>query len=512
MQNQRYKNPIISGYHPDPSICRVGDDYYIVNSTFEYFPGVPVYHSKNLVNWELLGHCLTSREQVMLDKCRVSGGIFAPTLRWHDGWFFMTTTNTSYGGNFIVHSREPQKGWSGPAWVDQGGIDPSLLFDDDGKVYYTTAGSDETGRSCILISEVDPFTGKRLTECKVLSYGCGGRYPEGPHLYKINGKYYLMLAEGGTEYGHMETMQRADSPYGPYEPCPHNPILSHKEDQREEIYCTGHADLTEDANGNWWLVCLATRPCGGKNNRVLMHNLGRETFLSPVIWDENGWPVVGDHGLIDLEMEGPLPGPAKPVCRSFYENFSGTEASLRYNYLRNPKLENYLWSPKDRTLVLKGTEVTLNEQDTPTWIGVRQKDFDTVTTMKLRPLGETQGMRLGLTAYYNKDYHYEIYLTRELEQWKIGLAKHVHDIFAVTEQTQVELPKDGNLWLRVESDREKYTFLYSTDGETYRKLGTGLAVGLCTEGTRTMTFTGTYLAMFAERADAEVCGFDVEVF
>ena len=200
MQNQLYHNPIISGYNPDPSICRVGDDYYIVNSSFEYFPGVPVYHSKNLVNWELLGHCLTTEQQLPLEKCRVSGGIFAPTLRYHDGWFFMTTTNVSSGGNFIIHSREPDKGWSAPVWVDQGGIDPSLLFDDDGKVYYTTAGADEKGRSCILISELDPFTGEKFTESRILSYGCGGRYPEGPHLYKINGKYYLMLAEGGTEY------------------------------------------------------------------------------------------------------------------------------------------------------------------------------------------------------------------------------------------------------------------------------------------------------------------------
>lgn len=511
MQKQSYHNPIISGYHPDPSICRVGDDYYIVNSSFEYFPGVPVYHSRNLVNWELTGHCLTTPRQLPLEKCRVSGGIFAPTLRYHDGWFFMTTTNVTGGGNFIVSSREADQGWSDPVWIDQGGIDPSLLFDDDGKVYYTTAAADEEGRSCILICELDPFTGEKFTESRILSYGCGGRNPEGPHLYKIHGKYYLMLAEGGTEYGHMETIQRSDSPWGPYEPCPHNPILSHREDCRGEIYCTGHGDLLEDANGNWWMVCLAIRPCGGKNNRVMMHNLGRETFLAPVVWDEDGWPVVGDHGRIALEMEGPLPGRAEPVCRDFREEFSGATFSVHYNFLRNPRMENYVCLPEKKKLVLKGTEITLNEQDTPTWLGVRQKDFDTVTTIKLRPAGRVQGMRVGLTAYYNNDYHYEIYLTRELDQWKICLAKHVHDIFAVTEQTEAELPEDGTLWLRIATNRETYTFLFSTDGETYRKLGTGLAVGLCTEGTRTMTFTGTYLAMFAELAAMEVSLFEVKV-
>ena len=309
----------------------------------------------------------------------------------------------------------------------------------------------------------------------------------------------------------METMQRAENPYGPYESCPHNPILSHKEDLREQIYCTGHADLLEDANGNWWLVCLATRPCGGKNNRVMMHNLGRETFLSPVVWDADGWPVVGDHGLIDLEMEGPLPGKVEPVCRDFREDFSGDRFSVHYNFLRNPKMENYVRMPGEKKLVLKGTEITLNDQDSPTWLGVRQKDFDTMTTLKLRPVGQTQGMRVGLTAYYNNDYHYEIYLTRQLNKWKICLAKHVHDIFAVTEQTETELSEGENLWLRIVTDRETYTFLYSTDGETYCRLGTGLAAGLCTEGTHTMTFTGTYLAMFAELEDVEVSRFEIKV-
>lgn len=510
MQNQNYQNPVISGYNPDPSICRVGDDYYIVNSTFEYFPGVPVYHSKNLVNWEVIGHCLTKDSQLPLEKCRPSGGIFAPTIRWHDGWFFMTTTNVTGGGNFIVHTKDPAGEWSEPVWVDQGGIDPSLLFDEDGKVYYTTAGNDKNGKSCILICELDPFTGEKFTESRVLSYGCGGRYPEGPHLYKIGGTYYLMLAEGGTEYGHMETLQRSDSPYGPFEPCPHNPILSHKDDMRGEISCTGHADLLEDANGNWWMVCLATRCCG-KKAPVMQHNLGRETYLSPVVWGEDGWPVVGDQGKISLSMEGPLPGEAQPVCRDFADDFSKEDFPLPYNFLRNPDRSKYVRVPDERKMVLEGTKITLNEQDTPTWVGVRQKEFDTEATLKLRPLERVEGMRLGLSAYYNNDYHYEIYLTRESGLWKVGLAKHVHDIFAVTASVETELSGEGEIWFRIVSDRDSYTFLFSTDGEHYRKLGTGLAVGLCTEGTRTMTFTGTYLAMFAELAKAEIREFQVRV-
>lgn len=230
-----------------------------------------------------------------------------------------------------------------------------------------------------------------------------------------------------------------------------------------------------------------------------------------MVWTEDGWPVVGDHGLIDLEMEGPLPGKAEPVCRDFTEDFSGDAFSTHYNFLRNPDRKNYVRMPEEKKLLLKGTQITLNDQDSPTWVGVRQKGFDTITTLRLRPLGQVQGMRVGLSAYYNHDYHYEIYLTRELDRWKVCLAKHVHDIFAVTSQMETELSADGSLWLRIVTDRENYTFLFSTDGENYVKLGTGLTVGLCTESTRTMTFTGTYLAMFAERADVEVSGFEIKV-
>ncbi|MCI2049917.1 MAG: glycoside hydrolase family 43 protein [Lachnospiraceae bacterium] len=504
----KYRNPIISGYNPDPSICRTGNDFYIVNSSFEYFPGVPVYHSRNLVNWELCGYCLTREEQLRLKGCKPSGGIYAPTLRYHDGWYFMTTTNTSDKGNFIIHSRKPESGWSDPAWVDQGGIDPSLFFDDDGRVYFTSTGTDDEGKTAIVMCEVDPFTGEKKSESRAVSTGCGGKFPEGPHLYKIRGRYYLMLAEGGTEFGHMETIQRADRPYGPFVPCPHNPILSHKDDMRGEICCTGHADLTEDAAGNWWMVCLGVRPCGAKE-RLMQHNLGRETFLAPVVWDGDGWPVVGDRGLISLDEEGPLPGIPDPVNRDFRDDFSGSSLSLHYNFLRNPEVQNYVCDAAGKRLILTGTDVTLNEPASPTWIGVRQKDFETVTTVKMTVLRERENMRAGLTAYYNDSYHYEIFLTREGGRSAICLAKHVHDIYAVTARVEADLPEGAPVWFRIVSDRDRYAFSFSTDGSSFTVLGTGLAVGLCTEGTRTMTFTGTYLAMFCERGKAAFENFSV---
>lgn len=506
----KYNNPILSGYHPDPSICRVGEDYYLVTSTFEFFPGVPMYHSKNLVNWEMEGYCLTSDTQLPLEKCSPSGGIYAPTIRYHKGTFFMITTNVSDKGNFIVHTRNPKEGWSEPAWVDQGGIDPSLLFDDDGKVYFTSTGMDESGKSCIMQCEVDPYTGNRKTESVIITHGCGGRYAEGPHLYKWFGRYYLMLAEGGTEYGHMETMMRSDNPYGPFEPCPHNPILTHRDDMRDEIYCTGHADIIEDHNGNWWLVCLAVRPCCSDSSRVMMHNLGRETFLAPVTWTEDGWPIVGNHGLISPVMDGPLPGEKPyPVDVNFSDCFDTQEFPLRYNYLRNPHRENYIRIPQEKRMILKGTNITLDEQDSPTWIGIRQKDFVTTATVKVSMVEQVQGARAGLSAYYCDSNHYEIYVTRNQDTWKLCVAKHIHDLAAVTSCLEIQSAK--NVFLRIHSDPTYYRFSYSLDGEHFTEIGSGLVVGLCTENTRVMTFTGTYLAMFTENADASFEDFHVEV-
>ena len=204
-----FRNPIIPGFYPDPSVCRVGEDYYLVTSTFEFFPGVPVFHSRDLVHWEQIGHALTRTSQLPLREAPPSGGIYAPTIRYHEGVFYMVTTNVSYGGNFYVTATDPAGPWSDPIYVDQAGIDPSLLFDDDGKVYFLS-----NGNGCMSICEIDIATGKKLAPTRPSWKGTGGRYPEAPHLYKINGLYYLMIAEVGTEYGHMETIARSASPYG----------------------------------------------------------------------------------------------------------------------------------------------------------------------------------------------------------------------------------------------------------------------------------------------------------
>ena len=291
---QGYTNPIVKGFNPDPSVCRVGEDYYLVTSSFQYFPGVPLYHSKDLVNWEQIGHVLTRESQLHLKGANSNGGIYAPTIRHHDGKFYMITTNVSTVGNFIVSTDDIRGEWSDPVPVKVGGIDPSIFWDEDGKCWYT--GSADGG---ILLCEINPDTGDVLSVPRRIWNGTGGRWPEAPHIYKKDGWYYLMIAEGGTEFGHMETIARSRHIDGPYQEAPHNPILAHYKaaTQDNPIQGVGHADLVQAHDGSWWLVCLGFRTQSGMH-----HLLGRETFLAPVRWDEGAWPVVNATGDIAIEM------------------------------------------------------------------------------------------------------------------------------------------------------------------------------------------------------------------
>ena len=269
-----YKNPVIPGFHPDPSVCRVGDDYYLVNSSFGYFPGVPLFHSRDLINWEQIGNCLTRSSQLSLKNASLLwGGIYAPTIRYNDGMFYMITTNMSDKGNFIVHTDNPADEWSDPVWLKQGGIDPSLYFE-DGKCYMVS--NPDNG---INLCQIDPLTGTQLTESKVIWNGTGGRYPEGPHIYKKDNWYYLLISEGGTEYGHKITIARSRNIYGPYLENPSNPILTHinMNAQNNPIQGTGHADIVEATDSSYWMVCLAFRSQTGCH-----HLLVHETYLAYV--------------------------------------------------------------------------------------------------------------------------------------------------------------------------------------------------------------------------------------
>lgn len=413
-----FHNPIIPGFNPDPSICRVGDDYYLVTSSFEWFPGVPVYHSRDLVNWRLIGHCLTRRSQLDLENCQASRGIWAPTLRHHEGVFYMITTVMNGGElrKFLITATDPAGEWSEPVWIDQPGIDPSLLFDDDGKVYVTSNGSGPT-RDGIFQAEIDVQTGTLLSENRLIWGGSGGAYPEAPHLYKINGRYYLLIAEGGTSYGHMVTVARSDSPWGPFESCPRNPILTHRHRCDHIVQGTGHADLIQAVDGSWWAVFLAFRI-----STQFFHHLGRETFLAPVSWSEDGWPMIGRGGLVDLEMDAPAFATTQVREPRWRADFSRRKLDLAWHYLRNPAEGAVSLAARPGHLRLMATQSALHETGPLAMVALRQTEWKMVfrATLDFSPSAENE--EAGVTAYYFNERHVTVAVTcrggvRVLRAW-----------------------------------------------------------------------------------------------
>lgn len=481
-----YRNPVISGFHPDPSVCRVGEDYYLVTSSFEYFPGVPLFHSKDLVNWQQLGHVLTRTEQLDLRNARSSGGIFAPTLRYHNGTFYMTTTNVTGGGNFIVSARDPRGPWSNPVYVDQPGIDPDLFFDADGSVYYTTS-YDAKGQGAYQ-SRIDLDTGNRLSEISLIWRGTGGQYPEAPHLYRIGEWYYLMIAEGGTEYGHMVTIARSNRPDGPFESCPHNPILSHRS-LLKTIHATGHADLIQAQDGSWWLVFLGVRPIGYPNR----HHLGRETFLAPVVWTEDGWPVVGDNGTVGEEMPAGslplLPAETAPVR----DDFDSSVLAPCWNFLRCPDPQNWSLTDRKSCLTLHGSAANFNETGSQAFVGRRQQHFDFRADARLSFDPRQDGEEAGLAVYMNERFHYEIAVTRSAGERKLIFRRRLGSLWKV--ENEVLWPADSVV-LSIQGTPTQYTFGYSVeeDGEPV-SFGQGECGMLATEVAG--GFTGVFIAMYA---------------
>ena len=455
-----YTNPIIPGFHPDPSICRVGDDYFLVTSTFEYFPGVPLFHSRDLVNWRKIGHVLTRPSQLPAEPWRPSGGIYAPTLRYHAGTFYMITTNTSTGGNFYVHTQDPYGEWSDPIWVKQGGIDPSLFFDDDGRVYLTSTADVPSPLPAeidpaasffgIQQSELDIATGILLTEPKIVWRGTGGRWPEGPHLYKTGGRYYLMAAEGGTEQGHMETIARSDSPWGPWESCPHNPILSHRS-YHSPLQALGHADLCEAHDGTWWLVCLGIRTQGYPPTA----HLGRETLLAPVRWDDEGWPHVGQEGKLRVEMEGPAFAGSGPEFDAARDDFDAPTLGAEWIFLGTPSTTFWSLAERPGALRLQGSAATLDDGPPVAFVAHRQAHFTCDVAARLDFAPQTDGEEAGLTIWMNPHHHYDLFITLRGGLRHVAVRRRIGSL--VAEVTRLAIPP-GPLTLTIAAEPDRYSF------------------------------------------------------
>lgn len=323
-----FRNPVLPGCHPDPSICRVGDDYWLVTSSFEYVPGLPVHHSRDLVSWRHVGHVVDRADQMSLHDVEASRGLYAPTLRHHRGTFYLTSTLVRRGtdapsGSFLLTATDPAGPWSDPVWLDAEGIDPALFFDDDGRAWCTGMRESRPaaweGQTEIWLRELDLTTLRLVGPEHVLWSGAllGAIWAEGPRLFKVEGRYVLVAAEGGTEHTHAVAVARADRVTGPYRGSPSNPVLTHRHLGRNHpVVGVGHADLVELPDHSWWAVVMGSRPYGG-----LYENLGRETFLVPVTW-EQGWPVFspGVGQVCQVEVAPSLPPhawPAEPARDDF---------------------------------------------------------------------------------------------------------------------------------------------------------------------------------------------------
>lgn len=479
LQAQTLRNPVIPGYHPDPSVCRVGDDYYLVNSSFQYFPGVPIYHSKDLVNWELIGNVLDRESQLPLKGATSWLGIYAPTIRYHEGTYYMITTNVGNGGNFMVTATNPAGPWSEPIWLKQDGIDPSLWFE-NGKTYMMS-NPDNT----IMLCEIDPKTGEQLTESRPLWQGTGGRYPEGPHIYKKDGWYYLLISEGGTELAHRLTIARSRNIYGPYEANPANPILTNcrVEGQYMQIQGTGHGDFVQAKDGSWWIVFLAYRNFGGA-----YHHIGRETCLAPVEWKPGEWPVINGGNPIDTLMQVKTLALQKVNAQNAKYDFkNSTLNSPEWVYIQNPIMENYKLE-NGRLWLTGGSTLSANGQ--PTFVGRRQES--PVFAMEAM-ISKNTGYG-GLTVYQINDGHADLYVSPSgLLSLTLYIKSVKYDVITV----EPEFSEDVPLVLRVESDGDKYYFGYSyKDSNIYRPMGSLECSLLSTEVVG--GFTGAMVGMFAE--------------
>jgi alpha-N-arabinofuranosidase len=472
------RNPVIPGFYSDPSICKVGDDYYLVTSTFEYFPGVPVFHSKDLVNWEQIGHCIDRSDQLPMGV-----NIFAASIRYHNGTFYMITTNFGgKGGNFYVTARNPAGPWSDPVWVDIRGIDPDLFFDEDGKAYVIT--------SLFTLCEIDLKTGTLLDEGQKIWYGAGGSALEGPHIYKKDGYYYLMAAEGGTAEGHSVTIARSLHIKGPYINNPANPILTHANaaGQLCVLHGVGHADMVQASDKSWWMVFHAYRMTGFTG---VHHTLGRETCLTPVCWPGNGWPVVNGNGTVPIEMDCKTL-PLKPFPpKADKTDFEHPVLGLEWNYIQLPETKNYSLDKRKGFFSLRGSSLVIGEEGSPTFAGRRLQDMQFTATAQLEFDPRKENEEAGISLV-NNGTHFDLTIMKQGNERYVWIKL----LFGTTiYKSDKMLLKPGPVKLRVIGEKDKYIFSYAQGNDEFKKIDSVVSTYLSSETVG--GFTGVYVGLYA---------------
>ncbi|WP_414829253.1 glycoside hydrolase family 43 protein [Alteromonas sp. H39] len=503
-----FSNPILPGFYPDPSITRKDDTYYLVNSSFAYTPGLPIFESQDLVHWELAGHALNRPSQVTFDNLNTSRGIFAPTIRYHDGLFYIITTAVDAGGNFIITAKDPAGPWSDPVWLPEvGGIDPDLFIDDDGRAYiaHNDAPPGEPlydGHRAVWMWEIDLDTLKVKPDTRKLLINGGvdiSKQPvwiEGPHIYHVNGWYYLTCAEGGTSVNHSQVVFRTRSLSEPFVPYENNPILTQRDRPQSDITSTGHADFVQTPQGDWWSVFLATRPYEGNH-----YNTGRETFILPLTWSE-GWPHLLPAGE-PVPKTLPMPENASPDkttfaerSRHFRDEFD--KGALDPQWLGLNTFERSWVAAENGALRLSPVTDSLVVSEQSAFLGKRQQHMQFTASAKLE---ETQpGTTAGLVVFQNRRYHYFLGVKKAGSQ-RLAFVEKVED-GKVTRVAETTLEGEGPLVLTVENQQKALQFSV-TDTKTNQQIIVGKPLPATLVSTQTAGgFVGALIGLHA-RASGE---------
>ncbi|MEN8906281.1 MAG: glycoside hydrolase family 43 protein [Clostridiales bacterium] len=489
-----FTNPVIPGFYPDPSICRVKNNYYLVTSSFTYYPGIPIFKSTDLVNWKQIGYVLSRKEQLDLSGLGHSLGIFAPTIRYFKERFYVICTNVGKEGNFIVSSTRPESGWSDPIWLEGAeGIDPSLFFDDE-KCYYTGTRGIKNGKyfghNEIWLQEFDYENMKLVGEQYILWEGAlkDTKWPEGPHIYKKDGWYYLMISEGGTGHFHALTIARSKNIKSRFKGYEGNPILTHRHlGVSYPIANVGHGDLVKTQNDEWWMILLASRPYGG-----YYRNLGRETFLAPVIW-ENDWPVISPgSGRVEFEYKYPNLPKGNKDSENIYDDFDNSNLKLVWNFLKTPIGDFWSLDSRKGFLRLKLKQEKLKDLDNPSFLGVRQRhmSYKARTIIEFEP--EFDSESAGIVLLQSNEYFYKFEISKEKNNNVIRVIKCEK---GVEEELKSCICNNRRIELIINANKQDICFSFinnnieSTliDKVNGRILSTDVAGG----------FVGTYIGLFA---------------
>lgn len=486
-----FKNPILAGGYPDPSICKVGDTFYLVNSSFEYFPGLPIHKSTDLINWELIGHGLHRESQasstVNLVDVQSNGGIHAPTIRYNKGVYYIISTNVYYDAeknktdmvNFIITANNPAGPWSDPIHIEGApGIDPDLFFDDNGRVWYVGNQAPENpsfdGEGEIWLQELDLNEYNLIGERHLLWRGaCGGVWAEGPHMYKKDGKYYLIIAEGGTSFNHAVMVAMSENIEGPYISNPRNPILTSRHLSYDNwVNSTGHGDIVELDDGRYYMVILGIR---NEINRG--SNMGRETFIAPLSWErepfewkENKdlWPVVSPiSGKVEKENEVIFKNSTQINSYNFRDDFNSKTLGLKWNFRRLPLENIYSLDKREGFLRIFSNQNIIKERHRAALMGFKQNqtNFEYFTSMNFNP--ENNKSEAGISIFQKDDNYLNFTVVKKDGNFFIKVNAYNNNKLILKDEQLIPDYK-GKIKLKISSEEGEYKLFYSTRGFRYR--------------------------------------------